>query len=707
MRHPLVRLAAVTGSAGVVLAVVLFPILGAAGLAAKTFSNSFERMPAYLATPTPSQVTRVLASDGSVIATFYTQDRVPVPLSKIAPVAQQAIVAIEDARFWEHGALDLHGILRAAIADLMAGHTSQGASTLTQQYVKNVLLEQAQTPGSYSAAQADTLSRKLREARYAVAIERRLTKQQILERYLNLVYFGDGAYGIQSAAWRYFSVPAATLNLDQAAMLAGMVQDPSGYDPLVNPQAALARRNTVLQRMASLHVISPGLAARAEAEPLGLRPGRVIDGCEGTVAPFFCAYVRDQLLADPALGRTPSQRLARLREGGLTVRTSLDPKVQRAAQLAVDTVVPPTSQIATAVDVVQPGTGQIEAMAVDRGYGSDAQEHQTQVNLATGGGLGYPAGSTFKLFTLTAAVEQHLPLSLTLYAPPHLVMNGFPACGTGAPFPPYSVSNAEAAEGGTFSMVRATWESVNTYYVQLERKVGLCAPWNLATAMGVRQGDGQPLADVPSFTLGSNSVSPLSMADAYATIAAHGRYCPVTAVVSITGPKGRPVGVDTGACRQVVPAQLADTVTSVLRGVIDGPDPYRTGVGAAIGRPAAGKTGTTDGFSAAWFDGYTPQLAAAVWVGNPAGGFAHPLVNVTVGGRFYAHVYGADLPAQVWQQTMAGALAGVPVVPFSGAAATIAPDQPFVAPPPSESSQAPPASGPAPPAGPARHHHGG
>lgn len=701
MLYPVARLGAVTGLAGVVLAVVLFPIVGAAGLATKTFTNSFERMPAYLSTPTPPGDTRFLDADGRVIATFYSEDRVSVPLSAIAPDEQRAIVAIEDSRFWQHGALDLHGILRAALTDLFTGHTSQGASTLTQQYVKNILLEQAKSQGAYAAVEADTLSRKVREARYAVALEGRMSKSQILDGYLNLVYFGDGAYGIQSAAWRYFSTTAARLTLDQAALLAGLVQDPSGYDPFVDPQAARARRDMVLARMASLQMVSAQEASRAEAAPLGLRPGGTNEGCEGTIAPFFCSFVRNELLSDPALGKTRAERAAALMDGGLTVQTTLNPRVQQAAQRAVDSVVPPSSQIATAVDMVQPGTGRVEGMAIDRGFGSGRD--QTQVNLATGGGLGYPAGSTFKLFTLAAAIEQHVPLSLTLYAPPHLVMNNFPACGTGAVFPPYPVSNAEAAEGGTFSLVRATWESVNTYYVQLERKVGLCAPYQLATSMGVRQGSGALLADVPSFTLGSNSVSPLAMAGAYATIAAHGLFCPPTGIVSVTGPHGAKVPYSAGRCQQVIPASVADTVTSVLRGVIDGPDPARTGASAGIGRPAAGKTGTTDGFSAAWFDGYTPQLAAAVWVGNPAGGFAHPLRNITVNGRFYPQVFGADLPAQVWRLAMSEALAGVPVEAFTGAGASLAADQPYVPPAP-HGPAPPPHTGPPPP--PPRHHHG-
>jgi membrane peptidoglycan carboxypeptidase len=267
-----------------------------------------------------------------------------------------------------------------------------------------------------------------------------------------------------------------------------------------------------------------------------------------------------------------------------------------------------------------------------------------------------------------------VPLSQTFNSPPRVHLDGFRGCG-GEPLGSWAPKNAEDGEGGRFGMVKATWESVNTYFAQLERKVGVCRPWRLAKRMGITEiTTGKPPAQVPAFTLGSDDTSPLQVAAAYATLAARGRYCPPRGIASITRPSGQELRSPPEHCRRVLSRNVADRTTSILRGVITGPDPARTGASAAIGRPAAGKTGTTDSFAAAWFTGFTPQLAGSVWVGDPRGGISHPLTNVRVGGHFYAHVYGADLPAAVWRLAMRGALRGVPARNFLGAARTVARD---------------------------------
>jgi membrane peptidoglycan carboxypeptidase len=700
--HPLVRLLVLCVAAGLTVAGIALPFFGGAGLFARTAANSFTGLPSKLPTPPPPQRSRILAADGSVIATFFAQNRVAVPLTKISPVMQHAIVAVEDARFFQHGAIDFKGTLRAALTDLGHGGTVQGGSTLTQQYVKNVLLYAA----GDRAATADSIGRKLREARYAIGLEQRLTKQQILDRYLNIVYFGEGAYGVQAAARRYFGINATHLDLAQSALLAGLVQSPTSYDPTRDHAAARARRDTVLQRMVDVQAVPAAAAQRAMSRPLGLHPTQTAFGCAPSPAPFFCDYVHQELLADPRLGRSPLQRERTLMTAGLTVHTTLDLHTQRAAQHAVDRVVPSTSRVATAVAAVRPGTGGVLALAVDRRYGN--HRGATRVNLATGGQSGFQAGSTFKVFTLAAALAKHVPLSQTFNAPPQVHLTGFTGCG-GVPLGSWAPKNAEVGEGGRFGLVRGTWESVNTYYAQLERKIGVCAPWRLARSMGITEiSTGGPPAQVPAFTLGADDTSPLQMAGAYATLAARGRFCPPHAVVSITSSAGSTLERDAPACRRVMTRQTADVATSILRGVIDGPDPLRTGASAAIGRPAAGKTGTTDSFSAAWFSGFTPQLAASVWVGDPRGGISHPLVNVRVRGRFYAQVFGADLPAAVWRATMTGALAGVPVVPFRGAAATIAVDRTVPAPRPVRRHRHGPGHSPAPGPRPPKHgKHGG
>jgi membrane peptidoglycan carboxypeptidase len=664
----LVRLLVFCAVAGLVLAGVLLPLVGGAGLFARGATVSFNNLPADLKAPPPPQRSRLLAADGSTIAQFFTQDRVNVPLAKVAPVMAKAIIAIEDVRFFSHGAVDLQGTLRAALTNLGKGRTAQGGSTLTQQYVKNVLVASGD-----KTATKDTLARKVREARYAIALEQRLSKNQILERYLNIVYFGEGAYGVESAAHRYFGVPASRLTLTQSAMLAGLVQSPTDYDPLRHPNAARQRRDEVLDRMVTAGFITDARRRAASATPVAAHLHAPTFGCESSYAPFFCDWVHHLVLADPRFGADVAEREQTLMTGGLTVRTTLSPKVQRAAQKAVDHVVPAGGRVATAVVVVQPGTGAVLGMAVDRRYGS--HHGQTRVNLAAGGQSGFQAGSTFKLFTLAAAVDKGMALSTTFHAPPHITIpaGDMHDCAGGG-LSEWKVSNAEAGEGGTFGLVRATWESVNTYFAQLERKVGVCAAWRLADKMGITElSSGKPPAQVPSFTLGADDTSPLQVAGAYAAVAARGVFCAPYGVVSVTDAHGKPLEAHKTACDRVMSQSTADTVTSVLRGVIDGPDRSRTGASASIGRPAAGKTGTTESFGAAWFSGFTPQLAASVWVGDPRG-IAHPLVDVTVNGRFYSHVYGADLPAAVWSSTMRGALRGVPANNFAGAGAHVAAD---------------------------------
>jgi len=707
-RQALTRLLVFSAVAGLVLAGVLLPVVGGAGLFARNATVSFNNLPADLKAPPPPERSRLLAADGSTLAEFFTEDRVNVPLAHVAPVMQRAIVAIEDIRFFSHGAVDLQGTMRAALTNLGKGQTAQGGSTLTQQYVKNVLV----SAGDKNAT-TDTLARKVREARYAIALEHKLTKQQILERYLNIVYFGEGAYGVESAAHRYFGVSSSKLTLAQSALLAGLVQSPSDYDPVHNPAAAKARRDEVLARMQTAGFITATEHQAASTAALGVHLRVPTFGCETSNAPFFCDWVHQLILGDKRFGANVAEREQTLMTGGLTIRTTLQPKVQRAAQHAVDSVVPSGGRVATAVAVVQPGTGAVLAMAVDRKYGS--HHGQTRVNFATGGQSGFQAGSTFKLFTLAAAVEHGLPLSTTFGSPPHLTIpaGDMQDCA-GDGLSQWDVSNAEDSEGGTFGLVRGTWESVNTYFAQLERKVGVCPAWRLANSMGITElSSGKPAAQVPSFTLGADDTSPLEVAGAYAAVAARGMFCAPYGVVSVTGADGSSREKHASACHRVMSADTADTVTSVLRGVIDGPDPSRTGASASIGRPAAGKTGTTESFGAAWFSGFTPQMAASVWVGDPRGN-SHPLTDVTVNGRFYSHVFGADLPASVWRTTMTDALHGLPALNFSGAGAQVAADVMAFAPRPHSSGggskhrRAPAPPPPPPPAHqrPPKHGHG-
>jgi membrane peptidoglycan carboxypeptidase len=656
--------------AGMCLAGLLFPIIGTAGLLGKGASDDFLSLPSQLETPPLAQRSRVLDRDGHVIATLFTENRVQVTLAQVPKSAQDALIAIEDSRFYEHRGIDVKGTLRA-IANNSSGTTVQGGSTLTQQYVKNVLIESARTKAGQEAARERSVHRKLQEARYALALEETMTKDQILQGYLNIAYYGNGVYGIGSAAAHYWGIPVTKLTLAEGALLAGMVQNPRKFDPQVNPRDAVKRRNVVLNRMRDLGYITAKQALAASRAGLGLRITKVASGCEapGVVAPFFCDYVRRYLEDGPAgaaLGTTRQERQEALLAGGLTIRTTLDRKVQRSAQLAVDEQVPRADPFGAAAvaDVVEPGTGSVRAMAVDRGFGSG--KYQTKVNLAIGGSLGFQGGSTFKVFTLSRAMQMGISPQLVLNAPRAYCPKAYDykLADGGCP------GNAGDSESGRFTLVKATWESVNTYFLQLAERTGLNAPIGLAEAMGVRvvngTFEGGHFSHYGSFVLGAaGGVSPLAMAGAYATLAARGQYCPPNPIASITDSQGKDVSLPTSPCSQVLEQQAADTVTSILRGVIDGPAPGRTGKAASIGRPAAGKTGTTNDSKAAWFIGYTPQLATAVWVGKPT---PTPMRGVTINHHHYRAVYGGSLPAPIWKQVMQGALEGVPVQDFAAPA---------------------------------------
>ncbi len=429
------RLAATGAVAGVLAGLIAFSTLGMLGVSARNGANWFQAVvPADISTPPVPQRSVILAANGSKIATFYYENRVDVPLGKVAPIMRRAILAIEDNRFYEHGGIDLKATVRALASNLVAGQVTQGGSGITQQYVKNLLVETASNTEERDSARATTPARKLKELRLAVAMEKRYTKDQILERYLNIAYFGDGAYGIEAAARHYFGRSAASLNLPQAALLAGIVRYPFAYDPTVSPQRATERRNTVLARMAQLHWADQATATAAERTPLDLHVKSTPNGCVESSAPFFCDYVQREILGNPIFGATANVRKLLLQRGGLTIRTTVDPKMQKAAQHAVDHYVPQknASHKAAAEVLVQPGTGAVRAMAIDRALGPSEKIGKTWVNFAADGdhgtSLGMQAGSTFKVFTLAAALDQGMAFGHRLYAPDHYAPTGLHNC---------------------------------------------------------------------------------------------------------------------------------------------------------------------------------------------------------------------------------------------------------------------------------------
>lgn len=672
--------------AGVLVAGLTLPVVGGLGVAARDSAEGFESLPAELEIPPLPERSRILSADGRLIATFFYENRVSIPLTDVAPVMRQAVIAIEDSRFYEHGGIDLRGTLRAFINN-QTGQDVQGGSTLTQQYVKQVLLAKADSidnpkrrAAEMKAATEQSYSRKLRELRYAVAVEEKYSKQQILERYLNIAYFGAGAYGVEAAAKRYFRTTARELTLPQAALLAGIVQQPTAYDPTRNPERALTRRNVVLSRMGETGLARPAEVAAAQETPLDLKPQkRLGNGCNDSKVAFFCDFVLKTILNDPVFGEKREQRTELLLRGGLTITTTLDRDAQRAAEKAIDAYVDPKDKVASALVSVQPGTGNVRAMAVSREYGDGKKKikFNPATDRAFGGSSGFQAGSTFKPFVAAAALEAGYPFDYPIYSPYQVEIGDVETCKGGTLTDPWDPVNELESENGTYTLQTGIEGSINTYFAQLEERVGVCRPWQIATALGMNRADGEKLSGpFKSFTLGVDEVSPLSMAEAYATFAARGRHCNSIAILEVTDPAGQRLPVPDAGCEQVLDEDVADGMNELLQGVMT----RGTGVRAAIGRPAAGKTGTTNRRVSVWFVGYTPDLSTAVWAGNPSPPKAgYPLFNRVIGGRYYDDVCGGCLPGPIWQQMMSAALEDVPPTPFtqagqeirSGAAITV------------------------------------
>ena len=669
--------------AGTLVGLMLIPFAGSLGVLTRDVVRDFESLPDELNTPPLPERSVILAADGSVLATIYYQNRIEVPLDSIAPIMRQATIAVEDARFLEHNGVDFRGIVRAAASNASSGEISEGASTLTMQYIKNVLVNQATSAEELDAARGDSSARKIKEVRLALALEKRFTKSEILSRYLNIAYFGSGAYGIEAASRRYFSKPASNLTLAEAATLAGIVQRPTSYDPIRNPELSAERRNVVLGRMANLGYVSQADANRAMKIPMQslLNPTQVSNGCTSSYAPFFCDYVLQSIRENDVFGETPEEREAFLRRGGYTITTTLDPTVQKSVTEIVNSTIPidDPSGKAAAISMVQPGTGHIIAMTQNREWGTSGKGRTTynyNAPQSMGGTIGMQAGSTFKVFTLAAALEAGISPNEYISSPSPNTFNNFRNCETGVPYDPVTVRNSTTS--GTLNMAQATAYSTNTYFMAIEERTGICRPVDIAESLGVTLGNGDPLLRVPSFTLGTMEIAPLSLANAYATFAAHGRYCEPVPILEIRDRDGAKLNVPNGDCRQVLDRSVADGVTVMLNGVVDGNIPGRTGAPMNLGdRPVAGKTGTTNESAAVWFAGFTPQVASAVWVGDPRGGYAFPLKDVTINGNYYRQVYGGTIPGPIWKESMLAASADLPIANFDlRTEFTVAPDLP-------------------------------
>ncbi len=560
----------------------------------------------------PGQASVLYYSDGTQLGTLgANSNRMPVALSQISPMMRKAIVDTEDRRFYSNDGIDFIGILRAVKTDLFAGGTLQGASTIEQQLVRNLYLSPQQS-----------FSRKLTEACLAVQLDKQWSKGRILATYLNDIYFGQQAYGIEAAAHTYFDEPARKLTLEQAALIAGLPQAPSTYDPIIAPQAARQRRAEVLQAMLTAGDISPSRYRAALASPLGLHPARTQGSAAGT---YLADFITSQLVSQYGAGR--------VREGGLRVYTTLDSKKQAEASQAVLGTLDRKGDPAGSVVSIDPTTGDIRAMAVAQ------TGQQVSFDIAADGQR--QAGSTFKLFVLTEALIRGIDPFATKYL-------SAPFTGPGN----WHVATYEHTYSGRIPISQATVLSDNTVYARLTLDLGPKSIADLATSMGIQT----KLAAVPSIGLGVNGVSPLDLASAYATVAAGGIARTPTILSKVVFPDGHTETAAQPSGHRVIDAKVAGVVTRILAENVQS----GTGTAAALpGRPAAGKTGTTDNEADAWFAGWVPQLATVVWIGHPNGetplGTVHGVTSVT-GGTF---------PAEIWHTFMAQALARQPIEQFA------------------------------------------
>lgn len=573
----------------------------------------------YSATSVPPLVPRgeashILAADGSVLATFFAERREHVPLQKIPLSLQLAVVATEDRRFFSHGGIDARAAARALRRNLQAGDVHQGGSTITEQYVKN----------SYFPTEPRTLHQKLREAFLAREIERRMSKAEILEAYLNTAYFGSGAVGVEAAAQLYFGKAAESLELAESALLAGVIRAPESYNPRNSPWLALKRRNLVLEQMVSVGYLERNAAEAAKRKPLGVTAPPAPAGVR---YPHFVEYVRQQLLRDPLLGPDVETRAQRLYRGGLVVQTTLRPDLQKLAQWAVSSWLPDDADPDAAVVTVDVADGRILAMVGGKDFS------KLQFNLATDARR--QPGSTFKVFALVGALRSRIP--------PQVRLDGSPKAYVLPTGEVWRVTNFEGRGGGPVSMWEATVHSINGAYADLAMRIGPSTVVSTAYAMGIHtEVDPNPAVVLGGLEVG---VSPLEMASSFATLASGGSYVPPRAIDSIKTIEGDDFEYRTAGSTVLSPG-VAWMATRILQDVVARGTGRRAGI---PGIPVAGKTGTTENHADAWFVGYTPRLATAVWVGHPEGMVPMLAVHGT-------KVQGGNIPAEIWHSYMAEAV---------------------------------------------------
>ncbi len=567
-----------------------------------------------------ARTTKIYSSNGKLITRlFVEQNRDVIPLKDIPKHMQQAAIAIEDERFYLHKGVDLEAIARAMWINLRRGSVVEGASTITQQYVKNTFITSERT-----------FKRKIKEASLAYQLEQKYDKPQILARYLNTVYFGQSLYGVQTASLGFFGVKAKNLKLEQSALLAGVIRSPNNYSPYIDPKLAKKRRNLVLDKMAELDYITKKQAAAAKKKPIKLKP----IGLSPSRAPYFIDYVKHLILEDPRYGPTPSARANSLYKGGLRIYTTLDLRKQKAAEDAAWSTLNQPDDPAVSLVSLEPKTGYIRAMVGGRKYSL------SKFNLATQGRR--QPGSAFKVFVLATALAKG-------YSPNRTYESG--GVTISLPGEDWRVGNTEGGGGAPMTIRDGTVHSVNGVYARLMMDVGAKNVVRVAHKMGIKS----HLDPWPAIALGGLrvGVTPLEMASAFGTLANGGFHNEPIAISKVTDAYGEVLFKARPHGKRALSAGVAYTAVDIMKGVIES----GTGRAADIGRPAAGKTGTAQNYQDAWFDGFTPHLATAVWVGYPKR--LTPMTNV-----HGITVMGGTFPAEIWQKYMSVALRGVPPKDF-------------------------------------------
>lgn len=668
----------VSAICGVLVAGLLVPAAAVSGSAASGSIQFFDTLPAELQVNPPSQATTILAADGSQIASIYSENRTRVSLDQMSPFIKDAIVAVEDSRFYEHGGVDATGIMRAIVST--ARGQKQGASTITQQYVNNVINESLVAQDKAADVKLNGINKgvgdKLREMKLAIALEKKFSKQQILEGYLNIVFFNKDAYGIEAASRLFFSTSAKDLTLPQAALLAGVVNSPSYYDPVANPDHAKQRRDLVLGLMLDQGKIKKADYDAAIATPVTTKVTQPRQGCAyAATAPYFCDYVLHLLYNNPAYGATQDERQNRISRGGLTIQTTLDPKAQNVAQAQVDaTAGANPDKWGASIVSVQPGSGKIVSMAQNTvwfpaaGKFDQTQNFNVDVVDAKGNDLnglgGFQPGSTMKPFTFAEWLNEGKSMNTTINAAVRRYPQNFPwrnTCPTAtdgwydSSNGTFDLQNSDAGYYRPMTVLYGLMNSINTATFASASQLDLCGIQKIVDAVGIhggnptRDGSGQitdPNPKVPMTTLGnligSTQTAPLTMASAMATFSNNGKYCEPIAITSVTDQSGAKLPAQSPNCRDAVSPEVAHGVVYAMQEVLNqgSGSLIQPRISTKTSFPIAAKTGTNDSNGSTWVVGYTSGLATASWFGDPLGNQARQGRNITVNGKFYPNVDG-------------------------------------------------------------------